>query len=81
VQRVKNINYVCSYGCSNIQKDSTVVLLGSNDSITECSNNIYSVDLDPLKYVDTPGMLLEPREKWFVNISNTSIPNDIIGLL
>jgi len=24
---------------------------------------------------------LEPREKWFVNTSNVSIPNDVIGLL
>jgi len=25
--------------------------------------------------------LLEPREKWLVNISNTQIPNEVIGLL
>jgi len=26
-------------------------------------------------------MLLEPREKWFINTSKVFIPNDVIGLL
>jgi len=79
--KIKNINYSCSYGRSKSQQDFTVFLRGSSDSTTECSNNIYLVDLDPQEYVDTPRMLLEPREKWFVNISNTLIPDDVVGLL
>jgi len=81
INKIKNIKYICEGGRSNSQMDRTIVLHGSNTPTIERSNNIFSVYLDPLKYADTPGMLLEPREKWFVNISNTVIPNDVIGLL
>jgi len=79
--KIKNINYICSYDCSKTQQDLAVFRRGSNNSTPACSNNNFSIDLDPQKYDDTPRMLLEPREKWFVNSSNTSIPADVIGLL
>jgi len=67
---------------SNSQNEFTISLCGSNNPTIECSKNNYtSVDLDPSKYECTPRMLLEPREKWFINTSKVFIPNDVIGLL
>jgi len=80
INKIKNINYVYTYGYSNSQKDFITSLYGSGNPVTECSNNIFSVDLDPSIYERTRGMMsLEPREKGFVNTSNTSIPNDVIA--
>jgi len=60
INKIKNIKYICTSECSNSKKDYTIVLHGSNDSTIERSNNIFPIHLDPLKYSDTPRMLLEP---------------------
>jgi len=57
------------------------VVLAIPPSIALKIKIITPIDLDPSKYECTPRMLLEPREKWFINTSNVFIPNDVIGLL
>jgi len=41
----------------------------------------YTIELDPANYEFETKSLFEPRDKWFVNISNLHIPNKGKGLL
>jgi len=79
ISNIMKINYI-DHGHSDeglmSHNEFAVSLHGSNNAIP---NDGYSVDLDPSKYNCTPGKLLEPREKWFINTTN--IPNEVIGLL
>jgi len=79
----KNIKYVCFNSNSKSQIDFNVSLDGSNNAINSGPTLIssYSIELDPSKFACTPRMLLEPRDKWFINTCNSHIPNEIISLL
>jgi len=81
IYKTNKINYTYISEYSHSQKDCKFVLHDSNDSIIDQSNNTFLVQLDPVKYTNITKKLLEPREKWFVNISNTVIPKEVIGLL
>jgi len=42
---------------------------------------VYDIELKQSDYNFTTDSLLEPREKWFINTSNSVIPKEVIGLL
>jgi len=42
---------------------------------------VYDIEIKQSDYNLTTDDILKPREKWFVNSSKSTIPNDIIGLL
>jgi len=82
-KNIKNIRYVCSNVISNSSNDFTISLVGSNNPIRDGPNNNFTVavNLDPSEYECASRMLLEPRDKWFINSSNVFIPKEVIGLI
>jgi len=78
VNNVKKLKYFCSNVPSNSLNDLKILFDGYNHS----NAHTYEIELDSSIYIShNKKSLLDPREKWFVNNSNSHIPNEVIGLL
>jgi len=76
--KVKKLKYFCSNAMVNSIND---IKLSLDNPHHTPNAHTFTIELDPVNYKFEPKLLLEPREKWFVNISNAFIPDNVIGLL
>jgi len=76
-----NDTKIIKYICRREGAHNNFTLCNPDSSAVHLEDSSVCVKLDPSKYAYTPRALLEPRENWFINISKTIIPKQIIGLL
>jgi len=78
---MKNINNIKYYWSMPSHNQTTDYKLSFTKHDFHTDDSIYSVELNPNDYNDNIKDVLEPRKKWFLNATNSEIPNDVVGLL
>jgi len=73
-----NIKYYCSTHSLN---NSTVHKFSFNKHEFSFNDMVYDIEIKQSDYNFTTDNSLEPREKWFINTSNSFIPKEVISLL
>jgi len=73
-----NLKYFCTVQSDNSQHFTK---FSQNRYNLHSQDRTYEIELVSNSYNHHTKNLLEPREKWFINASNTQISNEVIGLL
>jgi len=77
-KKIKPIEFSCLVN----EVNSKVIKSYSNDPITTNNEILNQTKIDPLQFLDASVDLLNTTNyKWFVNLSNSSIPSEITKLL
>jgi len=79
--KMENIDNIKYYWSMPSQNKTTDYNLSFTKHDFHTDDSIHSVELNPTDHNEKTKNVLEPRKKWFLNASNTEIPNDVVGLL